>query len=128
MADISVLNKDTGILSCLECGKCTSVCPVSRIGQSFSPRSMMSMVVEGDHEGMALDERVWDCLTCGQCQPRCHRHRRRRGSPVHAASSPLPLDRAAAARGCPRTYSREVGVESSPNRHRAICCIRTGCG
>jgi len=32
---------------------------------------MMSMVVEGDHEGMALDERVWDCLTCGQCQPRC---------------------------------------------------------
>ncbi len=71
MVDIFALNKDTGILSCLECGKCTSVCPVSRVGDSFSPRAMMSLVVEGGYEGLMSDPRVWDCLTCGQCQPRC---------------------------------------------------------
>ncbi len=71
MVDINELNKDTGILSCLECGKCTSVCPVARVGESFSPRSMMSSVVMGDADGLVADARAWDCLTCGQCQPRC---------------------------------------------------------
>jgi Fe-S oxidoreductase len=71
MLDIFAMNKDTGVLSCLECGKCTSVCPVSRIGGSFSPRSMMSNIVEGDYENVTADPRVWECLTCGQCQPRC---------------------------------------------------------
>ena len=71
MVDINALNKDTDILSCLECGKCTAVCPVSRLGHSFSPRSIMSNVVVGDHEGLTTDKRTWDCLTCGQCQPRC---------------------------------------------------------
>ena len=71
MVDVSALHKDTGILSCLECGKCTSVCPVSRIGETFSPRSMMSLVVNGEYESLTKDERMWECLTCGQCQPRC---------------------------------------------------------
>jgi Fe-S oxidoreductase len=71
MVDINRLNQGTGILSCLECGKCTAVCPVARVGGAFSPRKMMSLVVVGDYDGLAADERVWDCLTCGQCTPRC---------------------------------------------------------
>jgi heterodisulfide reductase subunit D len=71
MVDIIDLNKDTGILGCLECGKCTAVCPVSRIGGTFSPRSLMTCVVSGDYDGLAQDGRIWDCLTCGQCTPRC---------------------------------------------------------
>jgi len=71
MLDIFNLNKSTGVLSCLECGKCTAVCPVSRIGKTFSPRSMLSKVVQGDYLGLYEDKRVWECLTCGQCMPRC---------------------------------------------------------
>lgn len=71
MVDIAKLNKDTGVLSCLECGKCTAVCPVTRLGQEFSPRSMLSLVVTGAHDDLVADARIWDCLTCGQCQPRC---------------------------------------------------------
>lgn len=69
--DVFALNKESGILSCLECGKCTSVCPVSRIGGTFSPRSMVSRVVTGDTEDLDEDGRMWDCLTCGLCRPRC---------------------------------------------------------
>jgi Fe-S oxidoreductase len=71
MVNIATLHKDTGVLACLECGKCTSVCPVSKIGGSFSPRSMLSQVVVGDYDSLTSDGRMWDCLTCGQCQPRC---------------------------------------------------------
>ncbi len=71
MVDIIDLNKDTGVLGCLECGKCTAVCPVSRIGGTFSPRSLMTRIVSGDYDGLAQDGRIWDCLTCGQCSPRC---------------------------------------------------------
>jgi len=71
MVDINELNKDTDVLCCLECGKCTAVCPVSRVGDSFSPRSMMSLVVVGEYESLPEDKRAWDCLTCGQCQLPC---------------------------------------------------------
>lgn len=71
MVDINDLNKGTGALSCLECGKCTAVCPISRLGETFSPRSVMTLIVGGEYESLPADGRIWECLTCGQCQPRC---------------------------------------------------------
>ncbi len=57
------------ILRCLDCGKCTSLCPVARNNKTYSPRRMIRRLVEGraNHAGDAL----WSCLTCMYCDARC---------------------------------------------------------
>jgi heterodisulfide reductase subunit D len=52
---------------CLDCGKCTGICPVARFSQSFSPRRLLSnMIVNGNAK-----EDYWSCLTCMQCDLIC---------------------------------------------------------
>ena len=58
-------------LRCLECGKCTAVCPISRFNGSYSPRRIVSRVITGDPANVAIDPAVWTCLTCGLCSQRC---------------------------------------------------------
>lgn len=56
---------------CLDCGKCTSVCPVSKHDPDFSPRRIVEKAV---HEGWAAllkDPITWECLTCHMCSLRC---------------------------------------------------------
>jgi Fe-S oxidoreductase len=56
---------------CLDCGKCTSVCPVSKYDANFSPRRIVEKAV---HEGWAellKDPITWECLTCNMCSLRC---------------------------------------------------------
>jgi len=31
----------------------------------------MTLIVGGEYESLPMDSRIWDCLTCGQCRPRC---------------------------------------------------------
>lgn len=65
---------------CLECGKCTAVCPITRVGReassgagrtAYSPRRMMSKAITGSHERMMADASMWSCLTCGLCEENC---------------------------------------------------------
>ncbi|MDW7681959.1 MAG: (Fe-S)-binding protein, partial [bacterium] len=56
---------------CLDCGKCTSICPVARVNHSYSPRSLLMRCVQKDHESVLKDRSLWDCLTCGLCELRC---------------------------------------------------------
>jgi len=65
-----IINK-TYAHRCLDCGKCTSVCPVAKINHSFSPRSLLMRCVQQDHEAVLKDKMLWDCLTCGLCSLRC---------------------------------------------------------
>jgi len=68
---ISEAMASTNVRSCLECGKCTSNCPVACIKEVYSPRA----VIEGFHLGM--EERVlsgrelWMCTGCYLCAQRC---------------------------------------------------------
>jgi Fe-S oxidoreductase len=56
---------------CLDCGKCTSVCPISWRDPSFSPRALVESC-RLDATGTVLsDERIWECLTCGRCSLVC---------------------------------------------------------
>jgi heterodisulfide reductase subunit D len=57
------------VLRCLDCGKCTSACPVARYNKSLSPRRLMRRLAEG--RPVATTEAIWDCLTCMQCDQRC---------------------------------------------------------
>jgi len=59
-----------GALSCLECGRCTGVCPVAK-HQPFSPRRLISQTVAGGIEALADEPSLWTCLTCGQCSLVC---------------------------------------------------------
>jgi len=57
--------------SCLECGKCTACCPVSRYNGLFSPRRVVAETLEGGGEGLLSSSVLWECLTCGMCEQRC---------------------------------------------------------
>lgn len=56
---------------CLECGKCTSVCPVSQFNKGFSPRVLINRTIRYSIEDILTDRNIWACLTCGMCDLRC---------------------------------------------------------
>jgi heterodisulfide reductase subunit D len=92
----------TEALRCLDCGKCTSACPVARYNRSLSPRRLMRRLAAGGNGG-APDRSVWDCLTCMQCDTRCPQE-------VPIAQSVPPL----------RRVSRERGERPAATRCSAI--------
>jgi heterodisulfide reductase subunit D len=71
MKDIQQIITDTGAYSCLDCGKCTVVCPVSRYDSSFSPRRIVDNAILNDNGNRMNYEQVWDCITCSMCEERC---------------------------------------------------------
>ncbi|MFQ5905623.1 MAG: (Fe-S)-binding protein [bacterium] len=54
---------------CLDCGKCTSVCLVSTVGQS--PRLAVKRTLESEEQDVAGYEFFWSCLTCKACNEIC---------------------------------------------------------
>jgi len=63
--------KETKTYYCLECGKCTAVCPVSRHNSNFSPRLMLERALM-DFEGELIHDReLFSCLTCYACSHLC---------------------------------------------------------
>ncbi len=63
--------KDTNVLHCLECGKCTAVCPISRYNKTYSPRRMIGRMLTSGTDVIQNDEALWTCLTCQLCSQRC---------------------------------------------------------
>ncbi|MBU2629705.1 MAG: hydrogenase iron-sulfur subunit, partial [Proteobacteria bacterium] len=57
--------------ACQDCGKCTSSCPLALSGKDFSPRAMVTALIEGDISSENIKENIWSCLTCGVCYNRC---------------------------------------------------------
>ncbi|MDD4858913.1 MAG: (Fe-S)-binding protein [Dehalococcoidales bacterium] len=67
MADIKKIISNTRAYACLDCGKCTAVCPVARYNPDFSPRKLVSGAVAGQKS----DGQLWSCITCSLCEARC---------------------------------------------------------
>jgi len=63
--------QETKTYYCLECGKCTSICPVARYDSSFSPRLMIENALLGFGDELLLDRELFSCLTCYTCQKEC---------------------------------------------------------
>lgn len=68
---IDQIISDTGAHDCVECGKCTSVCPVSKFDTQFAPRIIVLKALEGVAEGLSKDRDIWSCITCEICNSMC---------------------------------------------------------
>ena len=56
---------------CLECGKCTAVCPISLYNNSYSPRRLLAEGLFYEGKDLISDNLLWSCLTCQLCSQRC---------------------------------------------------------
>jgi len=56
---------------CLDCGKCTGVCPITRYDAGFSPRRIVEMATGRAPDALLRDRLLWLCLTCRQCSQIC---------------------------------------------------------
>jgi Fe-S oxidoreductase len=58
---------------CLECGKCSAVCPVTRweTRRHASPRQLAEKAVAGNIEQIVEDPLLWSCLACQRCSQLC---------------------------------------------------------
>ncbi len=54
---------------CVECGRCSYICPVSHMTDDFSPRKVAEQfVLEGR---LRHEEGLWQCMSCGACTEVC---------------------------------------------------------
>ncbi len=58
---------------CLECGKCSGICPMKDIYEGYvyqrSPRGVVERLLS--HPENIYDESLWYCLTCLKCSELC---------------------------------------------------------
>jgi heterodisulfide reductase subunit D len=62
---------ESGVLRCLECGKCTAICPIARYDGGFSPRVTVGRALVRHDEALLRDDRLWTCINCLQCNQVC---------------------------------------------------------
>lgn len=63
--------KDTKVRLCLDCGKCTVICPVSQYDSEFNPRLIIQKRL-GQKKWDIKDESIWSCFNCHMCYERCN--------------------------------------------------------
>ena len=61
----------TGVMYCLECGKCEATCPITRMEIAYSPMLIVEEALRDLPEELEADKGLWNCVTCGLCSHRC---------------------------------------------------------
>jgi heterodisulfide reductase subunit D len=56
---------------CLDCGKCTTFCPVAACNPDFNPRRIIQQSLNPNSAGVQ-NSLIWSCLECGTCQQFCN--------------------------------------------------------
>lgn len=59
------------IISCYQCKRCASGCPVAVDTEMTTPNRLIRMVVLGDIEKALTNKLTWKCLYCHTCGTRC---------------------------------------------------------
>jgi heterodisulfide reductase subunit C len=59
------------LTKCYQCGTCASSCPVARITTRFNPRVVIKNAIAGNRRSVVVDEPIWLCCSCYNCQERC---------------------------------------------------------
>jgi Fe-S oxidoreductase/coenzyme F420-reducing hydrogenase delta subunit len=65
------LVNETGVMYCLECGKCEATCPITRMEVAYSPMLIVEEALRDLPEELEADKGLWYCITCGLCSHRC---------------------------------------------------------
>lgn len=68
---IEEIIEETKTFYCLECGKCSSLCPISRYNPGYSPRVMIENALIGFENDLIYNRELFSCLTCYACQLKC---------------------------------------------------------
>jgi len=67
------IGKEAGIDRCVECGRCTAVCPMAEMYVNFSiamsPRGIIKKALTG--ESLAADRNLWYCTECNAGTDAC---------------------------------------------------------
>jgi len=63
--------RETKTYYCLECTKCTSICPVAKYDPSYSPRTIIEGALLGHGNEVIHDKKIFSCLGCYACSLRC---------------------------------------------------------
>ncbi|MHB8086170.1 MAG: (Fe-S)-binding protein, partial [Dehalococcoidia bacterium] len=71
MSELKDIIRQTKAQFCLDCGKCTAVCPVSRYDPQFSPRLIVRKALRHP-EKIYSDRNIWSCIGCNMCTIRCN--------------------------------------------------------
>ena len=69
MASFESVRTDTGAARCLECGKCSTLCPLAPFG-GFSAARMVALR-DASSSAASQSAAIDRCLTCGACETRC---------------------------------------------------------
>lgn len=69
MSAIRELRRSSGAMRCLECGKCSTLCPLSTL-RNFSA-ARMAAIHDASTDLVDHAATVGRCLTCGSCEVRC---------------------------------------------------------
>lgn len=62
-----------GLMECVQCGACASVCPASRAGFSLYCKSLIRKLQTGHLEEIIEDSSTWACVACNRCTEICPR-------------------------------------------------------
>ncbi|MCX6685826.1 MAG: Coenzyme F420 hydrogenase/dehydrogenase, beta subunit C-terminal domain [Methanoregula sp.] len=62
---------ETRAYYCLECGKCTARCPISRVDSTFSPVLNVARALRGFDWEIKRDGGIWACMVCDICSSAC---------------------------------------------------------
>ena len=62
------------IATCIQCGTCTSSCPVEAHVPDFNVRRLVARVKLGLRDDVLSDPAIWTCTRCFACVARCPKH------------------------------------------------------
>ena len=71
MHEVANTPRGRGVLACIQCGRCTSSCPVAKILEEHNPRKLMEMIILGLRSDVLGERLPWYCLSCFTCLDRC---------------------------------------------------------
>jgi len=71
MHEVANTPRGQGVLACIQCGRCTSSCPVARVVNEHNPRKLMEMIILGLRSEVLGGQLPWYCLSCFTCLDRC---------------------------------------------------------
>jgi len=69
--DLQSVISDTKVRLCLDCGKCTVVCPVARYDAEFNPRRIVQEALKQNGRS-PVGRTIWSCISCNMCMERCN--------------------------------------------------------